>query len=272
MTDTTGTSAAGGEGQPWYGTLANPEIKGLIDNKGWKSVEDIATSYRHAETLIGTPAELRVNLPKDMKAAGAMDPIYNRLGRPETADKYSFKNEEAKGSDGKPLDAELDAAMRKALYPLGLTQDQAAGTYDFVKGLMKEAVASEAKEAELSKQAGIDALKKEWGSGYDANAKVATEAIEKLGLSADTVNKLRDLVGHAEVAKMFHMIGTKVVEPSFKGGAGNTEVVKPVMTREAAQHQKALLMEDRNWVVKYNSGDTAAREQMLNLNKIIAGA
>lgn len=262
---TTATPAAEA---PWYGTTIDPELKGWVDNKNFKDPVSALKSYKHAETLLGVPAELRLTLPKDQAAPGAMDPIFNRLGRPETPDKYSFKNLDA-GPDGKPLDHELDAWARKTLHPLGLTQAQAGGAYEAIKALMVEAVETETKEAELAVQAGIDGLKKEWGSEFDARAKVATEAIDKLGLTPETVAKLRDLVGHADIAKLFHAIGTKITDPKFV--TGDTPTPAPAMTVEGAMAKRAALMEDREFIRKATSGDVEANAQITALAKIIAG-
>lgn len=258
-------SAVPSQETPWYGNLTDPELKGYVDNKNWKTPVDALKSYKQLETMVGVPPELRINLPKDPKAPGAMDPIYNKLGRPEKPEGYSFELEPENA------DAELADWARKQFHAAGLTQEQAATNYKAIKGLMTEALATEAKEAEIAKQAGIDALKKEWGSTFDANAKIATEAIDKLGLSAETVAKLRDLVGHADIAKMFHAIGSKVTEAPFV--SGQTEAsAKPAITVEGARAQRAQLLEDREFVKKVNSGDVVANARITELAKIIAGA
>src|SRR5690606_18358521 len=61
------------------------DLKGFVQNKGFKDPASVLDSYRNLEKLMGTPKERLLRLPENMDDANAMGEIYTRLGRPQTA-------------------------------------------------------------------------------------------------------------------------------------------------------------------------------------------
>ncbi len=63
-----------------------PEDIGIVEKKAWKSPQDLFKSYRELEKTLGQD---KVVLPKDGADAKEWDAVYNKLGRPDTPDKYT---------------------------------------------------------------------------------------------------------------------------------------------------------------------------------------
>ncbi len=69
--------------------------------------------------------------------------------------------------------------------------------------------------------------------------------------------------------KAMHKVGVLNREPN--GLLGSRGPNGGAMTREQATARKADLMRDAAWTKRHYDGDTAARAEMLNLNRIITG-
>ena len=94
-----------------WGELSDDDKK-LISDKGFKSPAAVLKSYREIEKSFGT----RVPIPEDADAEG-WSKLYTRLGKPQTADKYEFK--EIQDQD-KPLIEDF----RQRAFSENLTQKQ----------------------------------------------------------------------------------------------------------------------------------------------------
>lgn len=247
------------DAQPFYSTFKDADVKGWVENKKFSDVETLARSYKHAETLLGVPAERRLTLPEKMDDPEAMGPIYNRLGRPEKPDGYAF-------STGDEFTKNLAQWGAERFHKLGLTKAQADGIFSELVGLH---TSEDAAAAEASKK-DEEALRTEWGQEFDKRMNIAAQAVDKLGLDGAGVTSLADKLGEAAVARLLFTVGSKITEPPFvdgKGAPGN----KHVGSADAAKQRKSALMEDEGFVKRYIAGDAAARDEMLQLNIRIAG-
>src|SRR4051812_22872278 len=75
-TTTTTTAAANA---PWYGGVADAELRGFAELKGWKSPDDALVSYRNLEKLQGVPPERLLKLPEKADDP-AWSEIHGKLG------------------------------------------------------------------------------------------------------------------------------------------------------------------------------------------------
>jgi hypothetical protein len=237
-------------------------MKGWVDNKGFKDVASALKAHRSAETMIGVPAEQRLTLPRDPTAAGAMDPIFNRLGRPEKAEGYQFQ-QAADKSDG-----EFVLWAAKTFHPLGLTQTQASSVFDAFKALVADVSGKEAVAQAAAATAEMTALKTDWGANFEKKMTLAREAAQKLGFTPEQMEALKT---DTRTARLMANIGARVTEPPFAAGDGPKGGFKSPMTAEGAQTRKSQLMEDRAYVERYNKGDVNARQEMADLNEKIFG-
>jgi hypothetical protein len=153
-----------------------PETIALMEKKQWKTDADIAKGYTELEKFVGKDPKSMLTLPSDEKDEAGWDAIYNRLGRPESADKYAFKNE-----TGIDLDADSLKAFNQMAHKERFTQKQyEAGLkahLEVFKNL--DAKANQAHEAELAKC--DKALADKWGEERQKKTAEALEVAKKIG-------------------------------------------------------------------------------------------
>ena len=81
---------ANGQQQAWYGGYAE-DIRGFVENKGWKDPSDAITGYINLEKYLGADKAGRgLVLPKDDAATDEWGQVYDRLGRPKSPDEYKL--------------------------------------------------------------------------------------------------------------------------------------------------------------------------------------
>lgn len=237
----------------------NDELKGFVQNKGFKDPVAVLDSYRNLEKLIGVPQERVLKLPeKDEDPAWGQ--IFERLGKPKDAKEYDVKVPEG----GDPAFADW---ARKTFHDLNLPKKQAdalaAKWGEFATG-----VQSQQAEAYKTKVAGEEAeLKKKWGLAYEQNIGVAKQATQAFGIDAAKVDKLEQALGFAGLMEFMHTIGSKIGEGSFVIGDG-APGFKGALAPAAALARINALRADPSFVAKYTSGDAGAREEMARLHEM----
>lgn len=121
-----------------------------------------AKSMLEGQRFIGVPPEQIVRLPKADADAAAWDPVWTRLGRPDSPDKY-----ELKAPDGITISPKLDAVARAAFHKAGISAKAATQIYqEFTTGQKAEYDAMMAeRKAETAKTE--TAFKGRWGDKFD---------------------------------------------------------------------------------------------------------
>ena len=165
----------------------------------------LAKSYINAVRMIGQD---KMIVPNKNFTEDQWEEAYIKMGRPESADKYSLDIK----SDLVPLDEQAIKSFQEQSFKLGLNNEQAKGVLDFYKNNM-EAQTQQAKvDAETSQAQAQNLLRQEWGRDYDANiakakslatANLAPEVFEmqladgsRLGDNVDVIK------GFAKIANM----------------------------------------------------------------------
>ncbi len=217
--DASGAAGSAAAEASWSSALA-PEAQQLVKTKGWKDVGAMAASYAELEKLVGVD---KVALPgKDAKPE-EFAAIYDKLGRPESPEKYDlgdFKVPEA-------WDQEAVKATLAGMHADGLNSRQVQGVMkrygEFIAGAEAALAANGEKVAAASKQT----LEKEWGAEFRANMDLANIAAQQfLGDDLETVRNLRladgSLLGdNAAYVRAFANVGKAIAEPSTLAGLGS---------------------------------------------------
>lgn len=265
-----------GEGatKTWYDG-ADQDTVGFIQNKKWDNPLKVINDYRNLEKFHGVPADQIVKLPKGTDDPTAWDAVYNKLGRPESADKYG--RDGLKIPEGMNLDdAELnsfDALLHKA----GLTKAQRDQTINgYIESKAKE-VSGLDEQAVQERTLQESALKKEWGSKYDERVELARRAFRAFlpeGVDKETVSlAFEKTLGVGIAAKLFANIADKMAEDTFHEGNGGNDR-RFGYSKEQAVHDKNSLMSelkaDQTRLGNYNRGIGPDYDKMARLNKMIA--
>jgi hypothetical protein len=233
----------------WFDEF-EPDVKGHIQNKGWDKLEPAAAAkaaieaHRGAEKLIGGPAEQMVRLPKDAADTDGWNAVWRRLGKPEDANAYNF---------GEGVDEELSGTMREAAFANHLTPDAAKGVFDAFVAHEKVRSEKTANDEAITARLEADLLQRNWGPEgspqYQANLDVTQRAAQRLGFSADTIQKWAKEKGGASVMEDVRKMGMAMGEARFIGGQGSTQ--GGIMSTDQASSKIAELKNDSAWVQRW---------------------
>jgi hypothetical protein len=258
------------------------EAAGLdADTVGWLTTNNAHTdanaalkfasgeARRYQTQFGGVPSSRLVTIPENLAEAGALRPIYERLGAPKEATGYDFSN--LKFSDGSDVDATFTDWIRGQAFEHGLSAsaaNQIAGS--FVK-FLETGDASETAERTAALAGEKDSLAKSWGPNFQANHFLAQQGAAKLGITPEEVAALESVVGYAKVMEAMRRVGESTSEARF---VQNQNPANPgTFTREQAVARKNELMADAAWNQRYLNGGTGSKEfrEMQGLLSIITG-
>lgn len=273
----TGEEPATPETKPWYDG-SDEDTVGYLKNKKWdtESPLKVLEAYRNLEKFHGVPADKILKLPVDDNPE-AWGQIYNRLGRPETPDKYGY--EAIKLPEGSELDKDIVSRFDAIFHKTGVSKSQRDAVLNEYLSFEATRIKEGADKLEQEKAVHINALKKEWGQHFDERVQLARQAFKAFlpeGLDKDVVAEaFENTIGLANAAKMFANLADKLGEDKFHDDSGATDRSFGY-TREQAINDlntlKAELKADSNRLSLYNSGKGMDYDKVMRLNKIISGA
>lgn len=260
-------SAPEGEGQAVWYESANDEVKGYIQNKGWDDPIKAVTSYQELEKFRGASEDELLKLPKEGES---MDAVYDRLGRPESSDKYEIEI-----AEGVELDENRLEAFKGIAHEAGLNNVQFGQVVSKIAEI-ENGMVKQMQEAKQQEQAGqLESLKKEWGDGFEERAELGRRFVRSNlpdGDKEKMLNAIEDAIGTAAMLKLFANAGSKGGEDKIPDTSGD----RPYgYTREQATADKQALMSELKAsperLAAYNSANGADYDKMQRLNKILAG-
>ena len=210
----------------WVSSLA-PELRQLVEAKGYKSPADVVQAYAHAQRAIGAD---KIPLPKD----GVWDETARaKLGIPPAADGYELRRPEL--PDGLSYDEAFEKAALPIAHKLGLTPAQVQGLLDFYAGYQGEALqaAAHGRRQEETQAAGL--LSQEWGRAYDAKVAQAARAARHFGGQSliDFLNA-SGMGNNVELVRAFAKIGALMSEDTLKVGKAHGFALTPTEARREA--------------------------------------
>ena len=177
--------------------------------KNIKTVEGMAKSYLSAQRMVGAD---KVVLPNENTTEDERAEFYSKLGRPDAPEGYEFKPVEAKDLPaGVAPNLEFEKAFANKAFELGLTKEQANGLRDWhqndiVLPSLKDADGDMEKEHNVA----VEALKKKWGMGYQANVDLANKVFIKFDPSRQLIDM--GLGNNPALVEMFAAIGKTMSE------------------------------------------------------------
>ena len=221
--------------------------------------------YAHLESHLGVPADRLIRLPKDASDQAAWQGVHQKLGVPKDPKEYDIAS--VKFSDGSELDYNFAETMRGALLKANVSKDAAGELVKAVVKYFDDADAAEKATHASSLEAEKAKLLKDWGPNAEMNRLTAMQAVKRLGISPEVVEKLESQVGYSAVMEMFRKIGAGTSEDSFVEG----KTAGAATTAASAQARLNELQNDQGWTKKLMSGDVAARREFEALTEQIAG-
>lgn len=257
-------------GIPWLAG-AQPEEIAFIQSKGWDKeatppVDQIVRSYHNLSKLFGADkAGNTVVLPGEGADEVTLNNFYNKLGRPETVDKYS-----AGDFDG--MSPEMSKEMKDIAHKNGVTDKQLAALHEWNKAATAKFEESLKQEAQIEFAQQESNLKKEWGAAFEQNMQQAREATAKLGWTKEQIDAMQIGIGYDGVMKLAASIGKSVGESTFvntDGGrnTGNSNAMTPEQARVELSKLGADKEFQKAWMDKMHPKHQEAINRKSQLSK-----
>jgi hypothetical protein len=258
----TDAGAAASTGAPAWNSGFDEDTSAYVQAKGWQSPADLLSSYRNLEKFAGGSKNL-LELPGADADDGAWAKVYDRLGRPESPDKYGL--DVPQGGD-----PELVNWFSNTAHKLGLSEKQAKalyGEWNSMTGTMQQQMIQQMSQ---QSEAAIGELKQEWGQAYDKMIDSGKRAVRALGLDESKLSEYESKLGTADMLKLFATLGQKMGEDSFEGGerSGSGSFG---LTPAVARQQVADLKMDRQFMQEYMNGNPDAVSKMKRLMEAAYG-
>ena len=253
-----GNGGQGGGTPPasWLDSITDNDLRGYVENKGWKDPRELADGYRNLEKLLGGE---KLPLPKGEDDAEGWARVYDKLGRPQAADAYKIPTM----GDGQD---QFVKDVQGKFHELGLTEKQGNALAEWYHGVQKGMVDTTLAGSAQQAEADLAALKTEWGGAYDENIEFGRRAAREYGLDEAKLNKMEQALGTGEMLKLMASIGRSQGEASFNKGDGGSGSFG--MTPAQAQARIGELKADKGWTQKYVAGDADARAEFARLHQL----
>ena len=194
-------------------------------------IDALAKSYINATKMIGQD---KVAVPNKNSTEDQWNEVYNKLGRPESPDKYSLDVK----SDVVPLDNGAVKQFAENAHKLGLSNKQAQGVLEFYKNSMEGTAQQSKVDTETAQVQAEQELRQEWGREFENNVKKAG-ALAKANINSDILDlelKSGIRVGdHPELIKGFAKIASmmsedKIVSPESDSASKSADIESEIST------------------------------------------
>jgi len=192
-----------------------------------KSVEDMAKSYINAQKHFGKD---KIVVPGEYATEEDWNNIYNKLGRPETADGY-----EVALSEGSKLSEDALGSLKAKAHELGILPSQLKGLVSFQEEMAISSEKSIMESIENKQNEAINTLKTEWGAEYDKRLSAAANMVKEFG--GEELQKYLNETGYGNdpmLVKTFYKIAQGMGEGRFEG---DSEANGSGYTPDAAQRK-----------------------------------
>jgi len=171
-------------------------------------IDALAKSYINATKMIGQD---KVVIPTNNSTEEHWNEVYAKLGRPESADKYTL--------DAKSEVVNFDEAAIKSFaeqsHKLGLNNKQAQGILEFYKNNMEGTAQQSKIDTETAQAQAEQQLRQEWGRDFEGKVKQAG-ALAKANINPEvldmTLQNGTRLGDHPEIIKGFAKIAGMMQE------------------------------------------------------------
>lgn len=188
-----------------------------------------------------------ISIPDENATPEQLADFYNKLGRPETPDKYEFED---KLPEGWKISEELDTNYREIAHQLGLTPKQAQELRTFYNTAVETAHNNNQQEVQTrlaeEHETNVGKIKEMWGPDYQAKTKIAVNTAKNV-LSQETLDYLdaTGLGNNATFVKDFYELSKRFSGDGMPRGNDNPDY-KPV-TMETMESEAMKILRTPGW-------------------------
>jgi hypothetical protein len=226
---------AEGDGLGWRAALPT-DLQNHESLTPFKEVKDLGAGYLDLTTKYTEAGKKTQELegrlkdaifvPGDKATEQERTQFFAKLGRPETADKYTI-TKPADLPEGIQYSAEVEKAFKDFAHKSGFSDAQAKATYDWYFGLIKNGHAQQAQAEKAATDAAVNSLKDEWkGDAFNVNSTLANRVFKKFAGDKPEVTKFIEetkvnglpLGNHPIFLRLFAAIGKVISDDSLNAG------------------------------------------------------
>ena len=236
---------------------SNPNIEKFTE------LDALAKSYINAVSMIGTD---KIPLPGKSATDEQWNEVYNKLGRPESADKYTLEFK----TDVAPVDENVIKGFAQNAHKLGLNNKQAQGILEFYKSTLEGSAKEMSVNMESAQAEAANTLRSEWGKSYDENLRKAS-SVAQTYLEPELLDtQLRDgsrLGDNPKIIKAFANIANLLSEDKIIG----TEADNILQGREIEKEIEDLTSDRQGaYWNKMHPNHTKVVNQVLALREMLS--
>ena len=202
-----GGQAVGGAEKSWHEQLPE-DMRSEASLKMIKDIPNLAKSYLNAQKMVGAE---KIAIPGKHASEQDWKQVFQKLGVPETVDKYDLKAPEG-------FNPEVLGKFKELAHGAGILPQQAEKLMNFYQDLNKNATEANQTQMKAKMEEGVNSLRKEWGNAFDQEVEVAKAGLQSFG--DDNFKKFLDesgLKSHPEMVKLFNRLGKATGEKGIKG-------------------------------------------------------
>lgn len=257
----------------WFGAYSE-DTQSLITNRGYdklnqnEAFEDLASGYKNLQSKLGGNHDELYKITSEMTPEDR-DGIYSALGRPESADAYSYQAQEGDHP-------ELVTAMKGIAHKHGLSDSQLANIIPEFNEQMVTVAQAHEQQIQAQNNAGLEALQKEWAGAWESKLNLATRAAEHFGITEDMQKAMVASGNSANFIKALNQMGGLMAEGAMVGmSPSDGKAHMGVMSKDEAQAQLSAKQGDPDFQARLRSNDRKVAEQasqeMEKYYKVLAG-
>lgn len=203
-----------------------------------KTFDNVIKSYIHSQKMVGSE---KIALPRKEWTDEDWTNFYNKIGRPSEANQYEFEPA-TDVPEGFTFDENYQKEFKETAHKNGLSKKQANAAWKFIESKAMNGYRTIMDGAKNKLSESHTALRKEWGTAYDQNMKIANKAAAQGG--QDFMDWLQKSGAGREpmLIKAFTKLGNMLSEDKL-GETGNTSTR---LTPKEAKAKINKIMADKN--------------------------
>jgi hypothetical protein len=196
----------------WKNTISE-QFRNDPSIEKFTEIDALAKSYINATKMIGQD---KLVIPNNNSTEDQWNEVYSKLGRPESADKYTLDSK----SETVPMEESAIKSFAEQSHKLGLNNKQAQGILEFYKNNMEGTAQQSKIDTETAQVQAEQQLRQEWGRDFEGKVKqagaLAQANIDPEVLDMPLQNGTR-LGDHPEIIKGFAKIASMMSEDKILG-------------------------------------------------------
>lgn len=203
--------------QNWKDILA-PEYKDAAWLKNISDIPTLVKSHAHMQKMVGAD---KIAVPTKNSTPEEWKAVFEKLGLPQKAEEYKVELD-PKYKD--KVDADFFGEFQKKAHEAGVLPQQAKQVMEFFADANQQVFEAQQAELESHIAAGIEGLKKEWGTAYQEKVNQAKVGLKELG-GEELTKYVREsgLGKNANFIKLMAKAGEKFAEDKIRDGEGSNE-------------------------------------------------